>query len=327
MNLTWLDYARRVEDRKIARIVEILNQTNEIISDMVIVPGNTQTGDKTTIRTGLPTLAWRQINKGSQSSKSTTRQIEFTAGRLEGLGKVDEMLVDLADDKAGLRLSENAPYLEKIAQDLASTIIYGNVEVNPERFTGLAAYYSALTAYDSSENVISAGGTGSKNTSIFLVVWGENTIRGFYPRGTKAGIDHQDLGKRLTSDGAGGEYLAYVDQYKTDLGLSVRDWRYGGRICNIDTDDLLTAGDESDTSANLLKYMIKLKNKMPSLRVGRAAWYCNQTVKDALDIKALEKTNAQLTITQLENQEPVTRFFGIPVRRVDAILDTEEAVA
>ena len=327
-NLTLMDHARRLDPNgKIARITEMMNQVNEVLEDLVFVEGNTTTGHKTTLRTGLPTVAWRQINKGVQPSKSQTKQQLFSAGIIEGLGRVDEELVNIANDKAAFRLSENAPFIEAISQTMATTLFYGNVETNPERFTGLSPYYSSSTA-DSGENVILGGGTTTL-TSLWLVVWGEQTIHAFFPKGSKAGIEHSDKGLLKVSDSEtpAGEYFAYMDQYKTRLGLAVRDWRYAVRICNIDKTALSSAGDTSDTSANLIKFMIQALNKIPSLRLGRAAWYCNKEVKTAFDIKAYNKSNVNLTIQSLENGQPLTRFMGIPIRRCDAILNTETVVA
>jgi len=327
-NLTLMDHARRLDPNgKIARITEMMNQVNEVLEDLVFVEGNTTTGHKTTLRTGLPTVAWRQINKGVQPSKSQTKQQLFSAGIIEGLGRVDEELVNIANDKAAFRLSENAPFIEAISQTMATTLFYGNVETNPERFTGLSPYYSLSTA-DSGANLILGGGTTTL-TSLWLVVWGEQTIHAFFPKGSGTGIEHNDKGLQLVSDSEtpAGQYYAYLDQYKTRLGLCVRDWRYAVRICNLDKTALSTAGDTSDTSANLIKFMIQALNRIPSLRIGRAAWYCNKEVKTALDIKAYNKSNVNLTIQSLENGQMLTRFMGIPIRRCDAILNTETVVA
>jgi hypothetical protein len=324
-----MDHARRLDpDGKIARIAEMLNLVNEVLEDLVFVEGNTTTGHKTTVRTGLPSVAWRQINKGTQPTKSQTKQNLFTAGVIEGLGRIDEELVNIAVDKAAFRLSENAPFIEAISQLMATTLFYGDVNVNPDRFTGLSPFYSSTTA-DSGTNVILGGGASTDNTSLWLVVWGENTIHAFYPRGSKAGIEHNDKGLQMVNDSEtpAGQYYAFIDQYKTRLGLAVRDWRYAVRICNLDVSDLATAGNTSDSSANLIKFMLQALNKVPSLRLGRASWYCNKEVKTALDIKAYNKSNVNLTIQNLENGAPITRFMGIPIRRCDAILNAETLVA
>ncbi|CAK0756567.1 conserved hypothetical protein [Gammaproteobacteria bacterium] len=327
MMLTWLDWAKRQTDGKIALIVEMMSKVNEIMLDMIMIPGNTEVGHKTTIRTGLPTVAWRQINEGIQPSKSTTKQITFTAGLLEGRGQVDEQLVKMASDGKAFRLSENAPFLEALAQEIASTIFYGNVNVNPERFTGLSPYYSALSGVDSSANVIDAGGkTAFGQTSLWLIGWGENAIHGFFPKNTQAGIEHNDKGVEPVSDDKGGKFYALVDQYITQAGLAVRDFRFAVRICNIDVAALNSAGDESDTSANIIKHMIQAINKLPNTQNVKLAWYCNRTVKTGLDIKAINKANVNLTVETLANGAPVTKMMGYPVRRCDAILDTEAVV-
>lgn len=125
----------------------------------------------------------------------------------------------------------------------------------------------------------------------------------------------------------GAQYRAWVDQYKLKVGLAVRDWRFAARIPNIDLSDLATAGDAADTSANLIKLMIKAKNKIPNLLKGRAAWYCREEIKTALEIKALNKGNNQITMGTLENGAPITRFLGIPVYRCDQLAADEAVVA
>lgn len=328
---TLSDVAKRLDPKgKVDNIAEVLTEVNEMLMDAHVIEGNTQTGHRTTLRTGLPTVAWRQINQGVQPTKSSTRQLDFTAGSIEAMGQIDEELIAMVEDKAGYRLSENRPTIEAIGQLLQDTMLYGDVRLNPERFTGLSAYYSALSGADSSSYVISGGGsTASAQTSLWLVVWGEQSVHAFYPKGSQAGIFHEAKPKTLVEDGitTGSKYWAEIDQYKAKMGLCVRDYRQIVRIPNLDAAALATAGAESDTSANLIRLAIQAHNRVWNLKAGRAAWYCNKTVKTALDIKAMEKSNAQVSIQTLQDGAPMTRLLGLPVRRVDAILDTEEVVS
>ena len=63
--ITYADWAKRMDDNfKVANIIEILSQTNEILDDMLVMEGNLPTGHKTTIRTGLPQATWRLLNAG-----------------------------------------------------------------------------------------------------------------------------------------------------------------------------------------------------------------------------------------------------------------------
>lgn len=351
--LTLFDHAKRVDpDGKIPRIVEMMNRSNHIIDDMVVVEGNTQNGYITTLRTGLPQIAWRSINQGTQPSKSTTKQVTVTAGILEGLGKVDEELVELASDGMAFRLTEVSPFMESFTQTLATTMFYGDVRVNPDRFTGLSAFYAQLNASyqanpdalvnpstslpDSGRNVFDAskGGTygtpgDGVNTSMWLVVWGDNSIHTFYPKGTRAGIYHEDKGKWLVDDGrgVGASYFAFVDQYKAKLGLCVRDWRQAVRIANIDTTALATASDNDDYSANLIKNAVQAVNYIQFPQMGKAVWYCNRVLKTYLEVKALNRFNSSLLSTTIENGLPVTRLMGIPIHKCDALMNTEAAVS
>src|SRR5215469_13966917 len=89
--LTYADWAKRMDDDyKVATIVELLSQTNEILLDMRAVEGNLPTGHKTTVRTGLPTATWRLLNYGVPNGKSTTAPIIDTCGDLEVYSVIDK---------------------------------------------------------------------------------------------------------------------------------------------------------------------------------------------------------------------------------------------
>ena len=56
INPTLADLAKVTDpDGSISDVVEILNQTNEILLDMTWLEGNLTTGHRTTVRAGLPT--------------------------------------------------------------------------------------------------------------------------------------------------------------------------------------------------------------------------------------------------------------------------------
>ena len=64
-NPTLLDLAKiRDPDGKIATVVEILNETNEILDDMSWMEGNLPTGHRTSMRSGIPAPTWRKMYGG-----------------------------------------------------------------------------------------------------------------------------------------------------------------------------------------------------------------------------------------------------------------------
>lgn len=324
-NLTYAEWAKRNDPGgKVDKVVEILAQTNEILTDAVVLESNSATGHKTTVRTGLPSPTWRLINQGVGNAKSTTAQIIDTMGMCEIYSEVDKTLADLNGNTPEFRMSEERGFIEGMSQTMASTIFYGNTDVNPEKFQGLAARYAAISGAPYANSMVDALGSGSDNTSMWLVTWSEDTTHMIFPKGQKAGLQVNDKGQvtilAALSNGDPTQYEGYRTHYKWDAGLTVRDWRYNVRICNIDVSDL--AGG---SPANLLNAMIRAVHRLPSMNRGKMVFYCNRTVLTWLDIQATNKTNVLLNQSEFAGKL-VTTFRGIPIRATDAILSTEARV-
>lgn len=323
-NPTLADLASRMgADGKIdPNIVEMLNETNEILDDATFIEANGFTEHKTTIRSGLPSGTWRKLNYGVQPEKSRTVTIKDSLGMLETYAEVDKALADLNGNSASWRLSEDRAFVEGLNQTLATTLFYGDSSLDPEKFTGLAPRYSLLSA-ENGQNIIDAGGTGSDNTSIWLVVWGPNTCHAIYPKGTPAGLQSRDLGEDTIIDAAGGRYQGYRTHYKWDAGITLRDWRYVVRIANVDVSDLTK---NAGSGADLIDLLTQAIEMIPNLGMGRPAFYMNRKLRSFLRRQITNKVAAStLTMEDVGGKKVVT-FDGVPVRRTDAILATEARV-
>ncbi len=323
-NPTLADAAKRTDpDGSIADIVEMLNATNEVLDDMTVMEGNLPTGHRTTIRTGLPTPTWRKLYGGVQPTKSNTAQVTDTCGMLEAYAEVDKALADLNGNTAEFRLTEDSAHIEGMSQEMASSLFYASEATAPEKFTGFAPRFNSLSAQNA-DNIVNAAGAGSDNTSIWLVVWGPTTCHGIYPKGSKAGLSVNDKGVVTVEnvDGAGGRMEAYRTHYKWDLGLTVKDWRYVARVCNIDVSDLGTLAN----TKNLITWMIQASERIPSFGAGRPVWYVNRTIREKLRLGITEKLATNLSWESVAGKR-VMMFDDIPVRRCDAILNTESAIS
>lgn len=325
---TLLDLTKRLDPSgKIDTIAEMLNQTNEILEDMVWVEGNLPTGHRTTIRSGLPTPTWRKLYGGVQPSKSRTVQVTDSCGMLEAYAEVDKALADLNGNTAAFRLSEDRAFIEGINQEFASTLFYGNEGTEPEAFTGFAPRFNDQAA-ENGANILTHAATpdNTDNSSIWLVVWGPNTVHGIYPKGSTAGLKMEDKGQVTIEniDGSGGRMEAYRSHYRWDLGLSVRDWRYVVRI-NFDLEDIgkITS---SYTGPNLPDLMGKALRRIPSLSMGRPAFYANRDTLDALDLQLNSQPSLAYTSFEDAQGKLVNAFRKVPVRRCDAILSTESGI-
>ena len=322
--MTLLDWAKRKDPNgSVAGIVELLAQTNEILDDAQFMEGNLETGHRVTVRTGLPTVYWKLLNLGSPPSKSTTAQVDESVGILNAWSVLDEDLADLGGNQKQLRLSEARAFIEAMNQEMSGTIFYGNSGTSPEEFTGFAPRYSSLSA-GNADNVISAGGSSTDNYSIWLIVWGENTCFMTFPKGSKAGIYHRDLGLQEVTDSNGYKNMVYEDQWKWKCGLVLKDWRYVARICNIDVSDLvgITSG------ANLQYYLTKAMYRVPNLRAGKAAFYMNRTCAEYLDHqrRADLETGGGITYDTVDGKR-VMSFRGIPIRVCDQLVTETTAVS
>lgn len=325
--LTLADWAKRLDpDGKVPAVAELLSQSNEILEDAVFQEGNLPTGHRVIIRTGLPTAYWRSINQGIPTSKSTTAQVDESIGMLEAYAKIDKDLALLNGNTNAFRMSEDSAFLEAMNQAQAQTLLYGNPATDPRQYLGLAPRYGAISGAGNAQNVIDAGGTSTNNTSIYLVVWGDNTTFCTFPKGSKAGLAHDDQGELVVYDANSNPYQAFQTHYQWKNGLVVKDWRYVVRICNINTANLVA----ESAAADIIKLMSRALDRIPNLSMGRPAFYMNRTVYSMLRIQALNKSQNVLDINSGLNQfgtpSSWNTFEGVPLRRVDQLLNTEARV-
>jgi hypothetical protein len=327
VNPTLADVAKATDpDGKIATIVEILNETNEILDDMVWVEGNLPTGHRTTVRSGLPTPTWRKLYGGVQPNKATNVQVTDTTGMLEAYAEIDKALADLNGNSAAFRMSEDRAHIEGMSQEFANTLMYGNEGTAPEEFTGFAPRFNDITGPANADNIIDGGGTGADNNSIWLISWGSDTVHGIYPKGSQAGLQFSDKGQVTiedASDGSNsGRMEAYRSHYRWDCGISVRDWRYVVRISNIDQSLLIA---DKSTGADITDLMAQAIELLPNQSKGKPAFYMNRGTRSVLRRQIANTTNVNLNMDDVGGKKVIT-FDGIPVRRCDSLTSAEARI-
>jgi hypothetical protein len=296
---------------------------------MLWVEGNLPTGMRTTQRTGLPNVAFRQLNTGVSPSKSTVGQVDDACCILEGWSVLDEKLAKLNGNVEALRLSEAKPFLEAMNQQFVQTLFYGNTSVNPERFLGFSPRYGAISGATNAQNILSGAGA-SNNLSIWLVGWNEDTCCGIFPKGTMAGLTHEDYGLQTVQTAAAGSAVgitsgfmrAYQDRFVWEPGLALRDWRYVVRIANIQVSSLVT----NSSPANLITLMSRALDRIPSLKGCMPVWYMNRTAYSFLRLQGLSNSTNAVTVQPALNQFE-NGFEGVPIRRCDQLLNTEGTIS
>ena len=333
---TIADLTARIDpDGKIASIGEWLSQTNEFVNFLRWKEGNLPTGERTTVRTGLPSVYFRGYNQGVDPSKSRVAQIDEGAALLEGKSAVDREVAKAHGNVGEYRLTEASAFFEAMTQTFATTAFYGNASASPQEFTGLGPRFDDPTS-SVGDQIIDAGGAGSDNGSIWLLVSGPQGVMGIYPKNTKAGLTHIDVtkGTGVADDGVdigtywadadGKEFLALIDQFNWHVGMSVKDPRKVGRIGSIDRS--LLAVDYA-TGARLQMLMVELMNRVDGLDMPghSAAWVMDRNMRSFLERQLLNDKNPYLSYEQVEGKR-MTSFGGIPILRTDALAVDEAAV-
>lgn len=309
-------------------VIEILKQSNPMLEDMPFAEGDLPIGNKTVIRTTLPTPSIRRVNRGTAATKSDVKQVIDQCMHLEDRSCVDVKVLKGKPNAQEYRASEDAAHVEGMGQYVAKVMMYGDLiqEEYKETFNGLLTRYAVIGGDKGTAGyqVISAGtaNTGAKNTSMVIVDWGDRKATGIYPKGTTAGVEVEDLGEGDVPDSDGNYYRAVQSLYTWQVGLAVQNVRSIACIRNINTEtlDKLTDKQERD----LMNKIITAKNRIQLPKAPRM--YVSESMYTYLETFLLNKNNVHVTREDRTNAAPLLRFSGIPVEKMDCMVDTEAAL-
>ena len=324
-------------------LVEMLHGNSVVLQDAITVMCNSGMKHLHSIRTGLPEVAWGALYQGIPQSKSSRQNVEDTTGFIEGLASVDKRLIELFGDRGkALRMSEAQGFIEAMTQEMERAVFYADTATKPEAFKGIAARYNVIGGGGAGNQVIDAGGTGSDNTSIWAITWSEAATHLIHPQNTQIGIKREDKGEGEERDEVGRLFFVLRELFSWHLGLSVRDWRYNGRVANIDVSDLEAGLTNPYDHLRKLYYSLegrkraRMGNRVDpkgdgdsSVPLSRTVIYMNRVVLEKLDQIGTNNNGAdnfiRLVPKQIEGEEIMT-YRGIPIRETDALLNTEARV-
>jgi hypothetical protein len=332
--VTMADVAKS-KNKQIGKVAEVLVQENPMLNDIPYMQMNEGTTHKEEIRSSLPAVYYRKANQAIPASKTTTEERTFTAAHFESKSQIDAAVARRGgnDRIAYNRWNQAQGHIQAHAIEHANLTIYGSPVDSNRKVAGFFDIYSTLnTSEATSRQVVDAGGSGSDNTSILLVNWGERAVFGVYPAGTQSGLQRIDRSpgnkeiqiQALDTLGNPGSFWGFEEDFMIDHGLVVKDYRQAGRICNIDVSDLIAnAGSEAD----LIDLMITLQYRIHTPSNGKGVWYVNRTIEAILHKQALTKVGAGAGLTFDNYQGQRVLMFGqMPIRRSDALLNTEARV-
>jgi len=320
-----------------ARIINTLALDNTILDDMPWVEANGITSHLTTQFGTIPAVGTRMINQGAAFNKAQTRQVTDVFALFEDNNFVDKEL--MAINGPIYRMNQDVAKIEGFRQAAATAFVYASVASDATKFNGLTSRYHTMTGaqkgniqYQTVNCYTGSTPTSGSLTSMWLLAWGESNVHGVYPKGSVAGIEVLDRGMITIPDSQTPSCLlhGYVTNIAWRPGLAVPNYRSVVRLCNIDTTSnaggIQTFETASDTSPDIVRWMVQSEVRLPQDIGGKKIWYCNDVVYGFLAANLNNKKNVYITRKELMDAQPILYVNGIPVHRVDAILNNESTV-
>ena len=313
------------KNNQVINLANVLSESNPILADMPIIQSNEQLGHTGVRVSSLPTPQIIKVGDGHDASKAEwdpfTESISLFKDR-----------IDIPRD--ALRFQPNKGideyrrirdlHEEGFGQGVANHLIYGTSVSNPEKFNGLAVRYNTpdatnpISVTNGDYGVYDMAGTGSDTSSIWLIQWDKGKVCGICP------LNDPHMGLRVEDKGLNyktAENSKLREDFRTelewDLGLLVNDYRAVARIRNIES-----ALSNIDTT--LWKKIVEARNNFK----GQATvWlYCSPQIYTHLDIMTADKMNVHYSSDNPWGQR-MLMFRDMPIRKCDAILNEETAVA
>jgi hypothetical protein len=260
----------------------------------------------TLVRTGLPTVNFRNANEGVVPSKSTWEKRLTECYILNPSWQADKAVADKHEDGAQALLALEADGMVKAAFiRLGLQFYYGNTVGLPGDIKG---FPGLLQSYDATNMVVDAGGT-SDNTasSVWAVKWGAQNVQFVY--GADGSLDVSDPREQSVADpnNAGAFYTAYFQEMLAYPGLQVSNVYCIGRIKK------LTAEAGKGLTDNLVSQLLEkfpVGFKPDVLLMGRRS------------LGQLQRSRTATNPTGAPAPIP-TESQGIPIEVTDSIVNTE----
>lgn len=315
-------------------VVELCAKENPVLEDVLWKECRSGREDITTIRTGIPEATFRAYYEGVQGSKGGKRQVTNACGTISTALEFDARLYDDAPDKAQFLYDEVEQHAASMGDGAASALFYGNVSDNPKGFNGLAKTFSetaGATVDDTEAAFYALNGLRAANSattmlrSLWLVGWGKKSVHGIYPQGSSVGLQRGKLEFIWVPDpeDANKKLRVGIQEMNWNLGLNIRDFRYCGRIANIEAQAAFSDGTGFPNYVELVQRLAcRVRTDGVTTR-----FYMPKIVWEIISTDFFRKTMGNAVKYADLGQKLPAALMGIPVALCDALNVNETAVA
>lgn len=304
---TLLDLAKmNGSDAVVGLIEEVLNAAPEAkVFDSRTIKG---TSYSTLIRTGLPSVGFRNANGGVTPGKSTfaTKLVQcfILGGRIE----CDKAILNGHEDgPEAIKAIEAAGVMEASLQKLGSQIYYG-VSADGKGFPGLQAMVDSAMVHDAT------GTTANTGSSVYAVKMGPRHVQLLF--GNNSTLDLSPWREETLIDNDGKKFPGEVADLCSLVGLQCVNKNAVARIKN------LTAQTDKGLTDSVVASMLSL------YPVGMVPDFLFMNRRSALQLQKSRSTTVSAigdkSATGKEVMAPMpTESNGIPIVVTDSIVSTE----
>ena len=221
----------------------LIEEAIKLAPELMVVPADTILGTtmELTVRSGLPSVRFRNANEGVPRSKSTYETRTFQTHILDHQVAVDEQIVNGARDKGRLLENHASGAMEAAMQYIGSQFYYGTGN-DTKGFPGLLAQCKSDAAH-----TVDAAGAASK-TSVWFLRLGRECVEFLF--GNAQTVRLNDTWELETVyDDNGNPYKAYTNWMKGRVGM-----RLANKNCAVRIKNLEEAGTNKKTLNDSLLY-------------------------------------------------------------------------
>lgn len=253
-------------------------------------------------RTGLPTVAFRDANNGTDSTKDQTSLRRVECFSMTPRWHVDKVVADRSKKSVQeLMTGEGDAHLQASLMHCGKQFYYG-LDNDGKGFAGLIAQYN------SDEMTVDATGTGSATSSVWAVKFGPKYTQWVYGKNGK--FDVSDIRLQDMTGNNNKPFTAFLQEMTAHVGLQLGNKYSVARIKNLHATDSNKTLDDDMIVDLLLKFPSGYRPDV---------LFMTQRSRGQLQ-KSRTATNA----TGAPAPMPL-ESHGVPIVATDSILNTETA--
>ena len=299
------------------QVIGLIEENISSAPELSIFPSRTIKGTTYTtgVRTGLPTVGFRDANAGVAPSKSTFKKNLVECFILSSLIRADKAVADAYEDGADAwKMIEASGVMRAAMQRIGKQTWYGTSS-DAKGFAGFKAFLAAggKTLAGDALTIDASGSTANTASSVYAVKFGEQDAQFVF--GQNSIMELGEWRNETVTDSEGKGYEAYAAALTAWVGLQIGNENCARRIYN------LTADSGKGLTDALLAKLIA------TFPVGVRPDAIFGSRRSIAQLQASRTVALYGTGTNRPNQPNVapypTEFEGIKIIATDSILNTD----